>query len=83
MAKPWFMDIKDKIIISNSKFCPAHYWPHKLPFGKKITNEPCHFHKAKWRTFHHCSFCKFLKCPHYKFMMSKYKAFKKKIVDAL
>jgi len=65
----WWMNILDKENISNNKFCPPHYIPHKLPFGKKITNEKCHIHKAKWRMKHHTIFCKILKCPHYKFMM--------------
>ena len=70
MTKNWWMDIKDKVIISKDRFCPPHRWPHKLPFfGNKINNEPCHYHKAKWRQWHHCLFCKLLKCPNYKFMV--------------
>ncbi len=72
--KYWWMDIKDKTIISKTRFCPPHRWPHKIIFfGKKICDEPCHFHKKKWRMFHHCNFCKILKCPNYKYMLKKYK----------
>ena len=53
-------------------FCPPHYIPHKLPIGKKVCNEHCHYHKAKWRMFHHKTFCKILRCPHYKRMMEEY-----------
>ncbi len=69
----WFMSIKDKTIISKTRCCPPHYLPHKLPFGKKITKELCHLHQAKWRMAHHQHFCKLLKCPHYNYMISKYK----------
>tara|TARA_Y100000310_G_scaffold8335_1_gene8909 strand:- start:31 stop:279 length:249 start_codon:yes stop_codon:yes gene_type:complete len=69
--KGLFMNIKDKKIISKTRFCPPHYWPHKLPFGKKITDESCHIHKKKWRMNHHIPFCKKLKCPNYEFMMRK------------
>ena len=69
----WFMGIKDKIKISSNRFCPPHYFPHKLPFGEKITKEPCHFHKSKWRMLHHTIFCKLLGCKNYKFMIGKYK----------
>lgn len=65
----WFINIIDKIEISQTKFCPAHYLPHKLPIGKKIKNECCHYHKAKWRMLHHKFFCKILKCPHSEFMI--------------
>jgi hypothetical protein len=68
-----FMDIKDKKIISNEKHCPSHYLPHKIPFGEKISDEPCHFHYKKWRMMHHKPFCKFIvKCPHYEFMIKEY-----------
>ena len=73
----WFMGIKDKIKISNNRCCPKHYFPHKLPFGNKITNEHCHLHKSKWRMVHHILYCKFLKCKNYQFMITKYKKFKK------
>ncbi len=71
-----FLNIKDKKIISKDKFCPAHCIPHKLPFTKHITNEPCHIHKKNWRMMHHKIFCKLLKCQHYKFMIKKYKELK-------
>lgn len=73
-----FMNILDKVEISNCKFCPPHYLPHKLPFGKKIDDEPCHYHKARWRMMHHKFFCKLLKCPHYKYMIKRYKKYIKK-----
>jgi hypothetical protein len=70
----WFMKIKDKIetkeILKDNKerCCPPHKIPHTL-FDKKVTNEPCHVHKAFLRNLHHKSFCKLLKCPPYKDMM--------------
>jgi len=70
--KPKLLNIKDKKTISKTKFCPPHYSPHKLPFGKKITNEPCHIHNKKWRMKHHKFFCKFLKCLHYHSMINKH-----------
>jgi len=69
---PKLLNIKDKKIISRTRFYPPHYLPHKFPVGKKIKNEPCHIHKRKWRMFHHKLFCKLLKCPNYKFMIEKY-----------
>ena len=80
MRKPrlWFIKIKDKIIISKGKYCPAHFWPHKLPFTGLVKNEACHLHKKKWRMNHHRFFCKFLKCPHYKKMIEYYKKYKNK-----
>jgi hypothetical protein len=66
-----FMNIKDKIIISKKRRCPAHTFPHKLPFGEKIIGEPCHIHKKTWRAAHHKLFCKILNCPHYHFMSKK------------
>ncbi len=74
--KPRLLNILDKGIISKDKFCPPHYLPHKLPFGKKIKNEPCHTHNKKWRMMHHNLYCQILKCSHYKFMIEKYKKFK-------
>ena len=71
--KVWLMDIKDKVKISKTRCCPPHYFPHKFPLGKKICKEECHIHKAKWRMAHHILFCKYLKCPNYEFMMSKYR----------
>lgn len=68
-----FMNIKDKIIISKTRVCPPHCIFHKLPFTKKVINEPCHYHKKKWRTAHHTWFCKYLKCPNYKFMIKESK----------
>lgn len=73
----WWMNIADKTEISKEKCCPPHYVPHKLPFGEKICDEPCHFHNAKWRMMHHIYFCKKLKCPHFEFMMKKKTNFKK------
>jgi len=65
------MDIKDKIKISKKRFCMPHYWPHKLPFGKKVCNEACHIHKNPIRMLHHNFYCKVLNCPNYKFMRTK------------
>ena len=74
--KVHFMYIKDKIILKDTKkrCCPAHYWPHKIPDGKPITDKPCHTHKKTWRKAHHNFYCKFIKCPHYKFMKEKTKS---------
>ena len=60
----WFMDIEDKVPVGGAACCPPHYIPHKLPFGPKVVDEPCHFHKAPWRMAHHTFFCRWLKCPH-------------------
>lgn len=76
--KGWFMNIKDKIEISNTRHCPPHYLPHKFPIGNKICDENCHIHKAKWRMSHHKFFCKILKCPNYSFMIQKNNEFLKK-----
>ena len=73
----WLLHIKDKINLKckgcKKMCCPPHTFPHKLPFTKPIADEPCHFHKAKWRMLHHRIFCSILKCPHYKKMMEEYK----------
>jgi hypothetical protein len=74
----FLMTIMDKTKISKNKFCPPHYFPHVLPWGKKIMDEPCHFHNAKWRMMHHRLYCKILKCPHYKFMMKKHNLWEEK-----
>jgi len=75
----FLMDIKDKTKISKKNCCPPHHFPHTLPIiGELVTNEPCHFHKAKWRMKHHVSFCKFLNCTHYKKMMISYNKWKNK-----
>lgn len=68
-----FMNMEDKKTISKSKLCPAHYMPHKIPLGEKIKDERCHLHKKKLNMLHHTFFCKYLNCPNYKFMISKYK----------
>jgi hypothetical protein len=73
--KGLFINLKYEIKISKTNYCPPHYLPHKLPFGKKITNESCHIHKKKWRMNHNIPFCRKLKCPHYKFMIKKYKEY--------
>jgi len=75
----WLIDIKDKVILSRKKCCPAHYFPHKFPVGKPVTKEACHFHKAKWRMFHHIFFCNILRCKHYNFMIEKYNKVKKSL----
>ncbi len=59
----WFMNIKDKVPVGGGRCCPPHYIPHKLPVGPKVTDEPCHFHRAKWRMVHHTFFCRWLRCP--------------------
>jgi hypothetical protein len=71
------MNIKDKKILSKKRCCPPHYIPHKLPFGKKICDEPCHFHKARWRMWHHKWFCQVLGCVNYKWMIKKYETINK------
>lgn len=75
------LNIKDKIEICDKKgerlYCPPHRIPHKLPFTKPITDEPCHYHNAEWRMFHHIPFC-YLFCSNYRRMMEKYKEDKKK-----
>jgi hypothetical protein len=74
--KLWFIDIKDKVEVGGGRCCPPHYLPHKLPFGKKVTTEPCHIHNSLWRMSHHVPFCKFLGCKNYKAMMKKYREHK-------
>lgn len=69
--KLWWMNLKDKIKISKTRCCPPHYWPHKLPFGEKVTCENCHIHINPLRKLHHYGYCKILGCPNYKFMKSK------------
>jgi hypothetical protein len=75
-----FMKIKDKVDVKGKKgeelFCPPHCIPHKLPFSKPICDEPCHYHKKKWRMIHHTPFC-FLFCPNFKIMIEEYKKYKK------
>jgi len=70
--KKVFMNIKDKTIISKINCCPPHYLPHRFPIGEKVTDEHCHFHKARWRMKHHLFFCKILKCPHFENMKKSY-----------
>ncbi|MBU0461989.1 MAG: hypothetical protein KJ574_05365 [Nanoarchaeota archaeon] len=72
------MNITDKIFIGNNRFCAPHHFPHKLPIGEPIREEPCHLHKARWRMAHHIPFCRFLKCPHYGFMLKEHEKFKRK-----
>jgi hypothetical protein len=68
--KKLFINIKDKINLPKKGcHCPPHYIPHRFPFGEKITDEPCHIHKAKWRMQHHIFFCKKLKCPNFEKMI--------------
>ena len=59
--------------VGGSLFCPTHCLPHKLPFGKKICDERCHYHQARWRMWHHTVFCKLIGCSNYKRMISEYK----------
>ncbi len=79
IKRTYLLNIKDKIMLSKTRFCPPHYFPHKLPIGDKVADEPCHLHKRAWRMAHHIPFCKLLKCPNYSFMMAQYKKHKKKI----
>jgi hypothetical protein len=66
------MNIKDKVkLAKNNECCPPHYLPHKIPIGKKVTGEPCHTHCARWRRLHHNSYCRILKCPHFRIMKEK------------
>ena len=74
----FFMGIKDKHVLSGEKICPPHYFPHKIPIGKKVDNETCHVHKAKWRMAHHALFCRMLNCKNYTFMIMQHK---KKLKD--
>jgi len=74
----YLLHIKDKIILSDKRFCPPHYFPHKMPFGPKVVDEPCHLHKARWRMGHHKPFCRLLRCPNYRFMDKKDAEYKKK-----
>ena len=73
--KKIFINIKDKIMLSNELFYAPHYLPHKFPIGEKICDEKCHIQKAKWRMKHHIFFCKYLKCPNYEFMIKKNQEF--------
>ena len=63
------MDIADKHPVGGGRRCPPHYLPHKLPVGAKVTDEPCHFHKARWRMAHHRFVCRRLRCPNYSTML--------------
>jgi len=76
----WLLEINDKINIPQKEgenlCCPPHTFPHKPPLTKKITEEPCHTHKAKWRMSRHIIYCKYLKCPHFKRMIEEYKKLK-------
>ncbi len=74
MGRLFFMDISDKILVEseNNSVCPPHYLPHKLHFGEPVTDEPCHFHEAWWRTLHHDRYCRKLKCPNYENMKKAY-----------
>ncbi|NQU78338.1 hypothetical protein HQ545_01070 [Candidatus Woesearchaeota archaeon] len=74
----WRLDIKDKIEVRGDKpdlCCPPHCIPHKLPFTRPITDEPCHYHDARWRMAHHIPFC-YMFCPHHSTMMKEYREHK-------
>jgi hypothetical protein len=80
----WWIDTGDKIVVTDldaegnpEHSCPPHYMPHKLPFGDKIEDEPCHIHEKKWRMLHHVPFC-YMFCPHYGDMMESYRGYKDK-----
>jgi len=76
--KGLWLNIDDKIEISETRYCPPHTFPHRFPWQDKIDDEPCHFHTAKWRMAHHIFYCKLLKCPNYSFMMEEYRKAKEK-----
>ena len=68
--KLYWMNIKDKEDLEEpGLYCPPHYFPHKLPDGNPIIDEPCHTHQSKLRMIHHSTFCKMLKCPNYEKMI--------------
>ncbi|MHC4922420.1 MAG: hypothetical protein ACYTKC_22920 [Planctomycetota bacterium] len=67
---PWLIDIADKHLVGGGRCCPPHYLPHKIPVGRKVTDEPCHFHERGWRMAHHKRFCRRLRCPHYAAMLA-------------
>jgi hypothetical protein len=71
--KGWFLNTADKMEISTIRFCPPHTLPHRMPWSKKIRDEPCHIHTADWRMIHHILYCKILRCPNYRFMIEEYK----------
>ncbi|MBW2999113.1 hypothetical protein KY339_00430 [Candidatus Woesearchaeota archaeon] len=48
------------------KNCPAHKYPHRLPWQKKVEEEECHSHESKIMLFFHHIHCKLLGCPHRK-----------------
>lgn len=68
-------DFKDTIPLGGKdRCCPPHHLPHTLPiFQNSITDEPCHTHRSFAHRTHHNFFCKFLKCPNYKFMIEQTK----------
>lgn len=70
-------DWKDKLYLSDVKICPPHRIPHKIPLGRKITNECCHVHTKKRGMIHHRPFCKILKCKHYRYMVNEYRKYKR------
>ena len=69
--KAYRLNLKDKKVLSKNRCCPPHCLFHKLPFTEKVTDEPCHIHYRRWRMAHHIFFCRYLKCPHYEFMMQE------------
>lgn len=74
----WGLNIEDKVEIEERElFCPPHCFPHKLPFTQPIINEPCHYHRKRWRMLHHIPYCKILKCSNYELMMKEYKKHRK------
>lgn len=71
--KKLLFNIKDTIVLGDeTRCCPPHHLPHSFPMVQKpVTDEPCHTHRSKLHKLHHNFFCKFLKCPNYKFMMEE------------
>jgi hypothetical protein len=72
---PLWVDIEDKVELKEEKYRPPHCLPHKFPFTKPITDEPCHFHDKRWRMGHYILYCKILKCKNYDFMINQYKEY--------
>lgn len=77
MKRRILLNIADKIDLEeDGLFCPPHRLPHTLPFiGELVTDEPCHYHEAKWRMLHHKPFCKLLGCPNYDRMVEAYRGY--------
>jgi hypothetical protein len=62
--------LDDKVHYNTGAHCPPHYLPHKLPVGRPVSDEPCHFHKSGFHMLHHTPFCRKLKCPYVDMMLN-------------